>query len=486
MENIIQNCLICFQKSDDKSHNNISCNDGHYFHINCLEKYSLFKKCDKDEFLCPTCNKEGIKVRNNSDNSMTDEDEDEDADILEEGMDTEVEKCNQNDMNNNEEIFEDKLLKEIEKIQEDKKIELKKLDHEKKYLTAEINKKELILRQEIESFYYDKEQKIRDLVKEAKTFQQIQEGMKSELFQSGLLDMKQKLVKSINDNIKRKAVFNRSESVSMGEVFYPHLDEPYQEDCIQLDGIPTKVVCKNAGFYALIHVDEPQKSEIVNVELNKILLSSESDIADLTKTYDGRLSFISLWNDIPTIFFLDTCGIVNSSREVSYLNKNAPLPHYFYLKDTVCYFLTRILHVYGKDDNNYLFSFILKEDVKLHDSKITENVIYIVDSRQKIVYFDTITQKMLEIPIYFKEGTFSFQKDVIVDLRNGSFILTSGDYIFFVDPKAKTALGFRMDKIFSDGQLLSYNLTDTEVVFCISDNDDESNLKLKRFSMKPN
>ncbi|CAD5114641.1 unnamed protein product [Dimorphilus gyrociliatus] len=477
------NCLICFNKVESELCNNLSCRYGHFFHIACLEKFARFKQKRNNEFICPTCNKEGTKAKQNVNTSITVEDTDDSCD---EGMDTETLKNNLHDDNCNATNFEEKLLKEIEKIQEDKKIELKKLDHEKKYLTAEINKKEAILKEELESFYKDKETKIRNLIDETKTFQNIQEGMTSALFQSGLNDMREKLISCIDHNIKRKAVFNRSQSVFMGEIFYPHLDEPAKQFCIQLDRIPTKVVFKNPGFYALVHIDEPQRSEIINIEMNKVMMSSETDIGDLSRTYDGRLSFISLWNEIPTIFFLDTCGIVNGSREVSYLNKNAPLPLYFYLKDNICYFSTRILHVYNKQHNTYLFSFILKEDVKIFDSRIIEDDIYIVDSRQKVVYFDTIGQKMIEIPIYFKEGPFSFQKDIISELKNGSFILSSGDFLFFIDPMAKTAVGFKMDIIFPDGLLLNYCMTDEEVIFCVADHDDESRLKLKYFSIKPN
>ncbi|CAD5112371.1 unnamed protein product [Dimorphilus gyrociliatus] len=232
-------CAICTRPWLNNSPRCLPCEISHIFCSECIEEYGRINLLEEGStFSCPVCRAKHYWPRKGVQSfilltpfvdccttSFANEESESTSHFQQKTAHKTKSNTNEKDIQDIQEL-RIKISKTLEQLEKRRDIEWKLLDDEIKNITQLIEQRRLILRDQLNIFYKEKESKLRDLLNDAKILQSFRITA-SDRFKKCYEEMRQRLFKETIEIFNSYAVFSKSydkSALNLGEIIKNSMD----------------------------------------------------------------------------------------------------------------------------------------------------------------------------------------------------------------------------------------------------------------------
>ncbi|CAD5114558.1 unnamed protein product [Dimorphilus gyrociliatus] len=378
-------------------------------------------------------------------------------------------------------ILDDNMEKAKIDITNDKYNQINNLKDEVFNIQTHVCREFTNLRMDLENVFDEKLSTLNKLVKEMKMLKEYYDRTTNKNLQNDIKKMAEKLIYCIGNILKMKAYYEKCEpvkGVEIGKMIIPPFENPIGEQIVDLEFVPKKIVANDDGFYCT----SESRLSIIDIEKKQIVLSNTFAIGDISITYDGKLAFIAhSVSAIPAVFiYSNSTHCFKELTLIDQLNKTYTnyLPYFHILKDDLVLYDTEY-KLSMKSNRTRLLSKCQPAKIP-EDSKIIDNVLY--ETTEVGSYISaTSDDRKAYITCYIGKRQISVVRNLINELNKGKFLLSTKCFIFIVDPSENSAEVYETQTIFGEEYLVSYRMTEEEVIFCLGTSTNEKLFKFRRY-----
>ncbi|CAD5114604.1 unnamed protein product [Dimorphilus gyrociliatus] len=460
------NCPICTSCLQEKNSRFLPCNSHHKVCLQCLNHLAKFIRVGY-EFCCPICQtsiiwpEKGVSSFKGSlrNGKLIKEHESYNYRHEEDGIND----CFTKD-------FKEGLSRELISIREDEVKELDKLENQVNDIISIIKKERNILKDELETFYANKKMKIKQLIEKAEIFSSYPklERFKNEdeVLEWKIKQMKTKLLKARKETLGEKAFFKpvfSKDTLEIGRILSPYSDQPTYEYSTLFKGfICQSLSSPNDKHYALVASGNTDR--LYDVESGEKLIKFNAKVTSASLDNNDHLYImIKCESDEFSIGKINT-----KSKKIEWFYVQDKITIYFietdWIKNNICFIENNNFWIYDDRDKTLKYR---QFNQTICDFKVSKENIYILFHDKTIECLETSTGLVRNYDIETGNKDFSIRLDIINKLVKGSVLLSNSTGIYVVSPKTDTAIFYRHERIFNYGRILSYSLTNTEIIFSI-------------------
>ncbi|CAD5114563.1 unnamed protein product [Dimorphilus gyrociliatus] len=453
----------------DKHVKYVICKNGHNVCIDCLTSNHESNEISVDHFVCPTCNKP-------SDSQDNDQNAEHYYIKASEQLKLEV-------------------LTHLDKNKLDMNRELRKLNTEAADELKIIMERQAVQRAEIIEFFNKRGRNAQELLdnitSSSKKFTESKSG-KNDSECSELISKFQKRLHDLQKEILENRVFyqrdhkrNKFKNSTVSIIDY---QQPIIETKIYLNKFPRKVIVSKNEFYAFTSEIEPWRNRIYKLSNNESNYCVKCAVEDLSIDEENEdIYFLCpmLQNNYQRDKILLKVGALEKRPEIVVFKTFSTLESFknVQFKNSICFSTFENFWIFNKKERSLK---LLKFSNWIQNFKIIGDNAYILQQDKKVYRIDSENKLTSTIDVMLSIGDFSIREDIINKLDIGNILLTDIDYVFIVDPIANLARYYHHQKIFEDGRITSYLLTDDKVIFCLRNKIKPGELIFKHYERKIN
>ncbi|CAD5114566.1 unnamed protein product [Dimorphilus gyrociliatus] len=381
-------------------------------------------------------------------------------------------------------LFINKIQGKIEKIDEEKRIALHKLNTEITSLMISIHDRQEDIRTEIELFYSEKKDNLKNIVSYIERLYENRKKIPDKILKSDFSKMIEN-VKYYADNLMRKkGVFQKSDSLNgleIGNLKIPNFENPIKEEFIEFHDKIDKVISNENGFYVLRN-----SCEIVELQRNQVIYSVDGKIDSITMTNDNRISYIQLLKSSATVSIITKPFYSSEYYTIQKQSNERFTEQFAVLKDFILlYQNSTIVKRHKKTTETVSLS---SRIMKFEHNIVMENVLYNI-SDNLLVFADLEKNEWKDIIIQeLDEGGNKSVLRKIIDYitTKGFLVVCANENIILICPQSLLAMTIKMERVFPQERLLNYRIDNEQIIFCLSCLEDESRLIFKYFPINLN
>ncbi|CAD5114603.1 unnamed protein product [Dimorphilus gyrociliatus] len=464
MGDYITECPICTEVLVEREPRRLSCNPSHVFCSECLENIAISLRLQSgDEFPCPICKTISKWPKLGVDGFPEVHFEDETDDC---GKSNKSNLLSMKEDNFAENFYND-IMKEIEKTKLKRSQELGKLKNEIDNLKQIIDKKEACLRDKLETFFDEKENKLQEILEESEFLKNIPalSGSRVSLILKENFDvMKEDLLHEKEMTAKKDAYLKtvkNLDSLEIGSIIILPSDKPSNERSIRLNGQIALLRYCNDGIFVINSGPGPT---CYNIETKSSLsFHRDRSIIDFCIGRDGYIYFLmENLKHSKKLYMIDTC--FNQEKfEIDF--KETPIlsdPSFLSSKDHIYFTRYSNLMIYEKRSKR-----LLSMDLKLPISnvKAKDELVFVLFKNGTIKELDIGKGKTNFIDVKLDDGKISVRNDIISPLLKGNLLLCDEQRVYIVFVKEKKAISYRHRKILKHGKIFGYRISKDEFYF---------------------